>query len=106
MSKKQTQRNRLIALNRITAQLEIFYREDLLQLQQAIASLLPTTQPAPLEDQLCAPGEWLEERFTPSKAVNRPGSTRVLLRWIDERGRERGETIFHGTLAEYKAARL
>ena len=101
--KRQTRRNRQLAMAKIKAQLALFYREDLEEIQQAIADALPNAQPAPADDQLVAPGEWLEERRVAGKDGN-PDRYYVYSRWIDGAGKQRGTIVFHGTLAQYKAS--
>lgn len=103
-SKKLTQRNRAITVGKITQSLQGLYREDLLKLQAEINDALLTAKPTPAEEKLTAPGEWLEERHVAGKE-GKPGRDYVYVRWIDGE-RERGSLIFHGTLAQYKAARL
>lgn len=104
--KRQTARNRVIALRRIKEQLHLLYREDLQELHQAIADALTGARARPAEDQLLAPGEWLEERTVAPKSPGAKARHYVYLRWIDSAGKERGSLIFHGTLAQYKAQRL
>ena len=104
-SKKLTQRNRAITINRIKQELTVLYREDLLALQAALSDALLEAKPTPAEEKLTAPGEWLEERRVVSKN-GKPGRDYVYLRYVDIDGHERGTLIFHGTLAQYKAARL
>jgi len=96
--KRRTQRNRQIAKAKIIDQLPLFYREDLEELQQAIADAVQCAALAPGEDQLTAPGEWLEERTV-------KGRHYVYLRYIDAGGKERGNLIYKGTIAQYKASR-
>jgi len=105
MDKRRTQRNRVIAMSKIKQQLPLFYREELEQLQSAIADMLLSAEPLPAIDKLVAPGEWLEERHVAGKN-GKPGRTYVYLRWIDDSGRERGSLVHHGTLREYVRSRL
>jgi hypothetical protein len=104
-SKKLSQRNRAIAINKIKMEVQNLYREDLLALAAAINDALLAAKPTPAEERLTAPGEWLEERHVASKTPGTPGKDYVYLRWMDG-DKERGTLIFHGTLAEYKADRL
>lgn len=104
--KTRTQRNRVLAKQRIKETLGLFYREDLAELQQAIYAALLVAQRAPAEDKLTAPGQWLEERHVANKSTAAPGNFYVYLRWIDDAGKERAKLVFHGTLAEYKASRI
>lgn len=104
--KRQTARNRVIALRKIKEQLHLLYREDLEELHQAIADAMPAARPRPDEDKLLAPGEWLEERVVAPKTLVGKARHYVYLRWIDDAGKERGSLVFHGTLAAYKAQRL
>lgn len=104
--KRQTARNRAITLSRIKEQLQLFYKEDLEELQQAIADTMLAARPRPAEDKLVAPGEWLEERVVTPKTPAGKARHYVYLRWIDDAGKERGSLVFHGTLAAYKAQPL
>lgn len=106
MDKRTTQRNRAITVSKIKQQLHLLCREDLLELQRALDDALLGAEPAPAEDKLTAPGEWLEERHVPSKTPGQLGRYYVYLRWVTDDGKEKGRLIFHGTLAQYKAARL
>lgn len=105
-SKRQTQRNRAITVRNIKEDLTRLCREDLRQLQAAIEEALQIAPPAPPEDRLTAPGEWLEERHVVSRKPGQPGRFYVYLRWIDDAGKERGSVIYRGTLAQYIADRL
>lgn len=104
--KRLTQRNRAITLRKIREQLHQLYREDLNELQQALDDALLAAPAAPSEDRLTAPGEWLEERRLTNKKSGGQGKYYVYLRGIGDNGKEWGRLIFHGTLAQYKAARL
>lgn len=103
--KRMTAKNRAIAMGKIKEQLQLLYREDLEELQKALADVLPGARPMPDEDKLCAPGEWLEERHVAGKS-GKAGRFYVYLRSIDASGKERGSLVFHGTLAQYKAQKL
>lgn len=102
-SKRLTQRNRAIALAKIKVQLHTFYREDLIALRAALDDALQEAKPTPAVESLTAPGEWLEERTITRKT----GKVHhyVYLRYIDQAGRERGNLVYRGTLAEYVALR-
>ena len=104
--KRMTQRNRAITVRNIKQDFGRLCREDLLQLRTALDDALIVAPSAPVEDRLTAPGEWLEERYVPSRKPDGQGKHYVYVRWIDEAGKERGNVVFHGTLAQYKAARL
>ncbi len=104
-SKKLTQRNRAITVAKMKAEFANLYREDLIALQAAINDALLEAKVTPAEERLTAPGEWLEERHVAGKE-GKAGRDYVYLRYVDGEGRERGNLIFHGTLAQYKAARL
>lgn len=104
-SKKLTQRNRAITVDKMKAEFANLYREDLLALRAALDDALLEAKSAPAEERLTAPGEWLEERHVAGKEGKR-GRDYVYLRWVDSEGCERGRLVFHGTLSEYTAARL
>ncbi len=103
-SKKLTQRNRGITVGKMKAEFSSLYREDLLALAAAINDALLEAKSAPAEERLTAPGEWLEERHVAGKE-GKPGRDYVYVRWMDGEC-ERGRLVFHGTLSQYKAARL
>ncbi len=103
-SKKMTQRNRAITVAKMKAEFANLYREDLLALRAELDAALQEAKSAPPEEKLTAPGEWLEERHVAGKE-GKPGRDYVYVRWVEGES-ERGRLLFHGTLAQYKAARL